>query len=159
MMREEKAPEERLIERLEEKGYTVTTAESCTGGLIAATLVNVSGVSSVFKEGYITYANEAKQKLLMVEEEALRLHGAVSYEVAEQMALGAARQAGADTAMAVTGIAGPDGGTETKPVGLVYIGSVVKEQVLVTENHFQGTRSEIRSKTVEKAIMQLLGML
>lgn len=158
-MREEKAPEERLIERLEEKGYTVTTAESCTGGLIAATLVNVAGVSSVFKEGYITYANEAKQKLLMVEEEALRLHGAVSYEVAEQMALGAARQAGADTAMAVTGIAGPGGGTETKPVGLVYIGSVVKGQVLVTENHFQGTRSEIRSKTVEKAIMQLLGML
>ena len=116
-------PVEKKIERiLKSRKLTVTTAESCTGGLIAGTLVNVPGISEVYKEGYITYSDEAKMKLLGVREETLAKYGAVSRQTAIEMAEGAARAAGADAAIAVTGIAGPDGGTEEKPVGLVYIG-------------------------------------
>ena len=107
----EKTLEEQIVEKLKQKNWKITTAESCTGGLIAGTLVNVAGVSDVFKEGYITYANEAKQKLLGVEKEALERFGAVSPQVAEQMAKGAAKAALAEVAIAVTGVAGPDGGT------------------------------------------------
>ena len=107
---------------LEQKKLHVTTSESCTGGLIAGTLVNVPGISAWFGEGYVTYSNEAKVKLLGVSHETLATYGAVSAETAEEMAKGAANVADADASVAVTGIAGPDGGTVEKPVGLVYIG-------------------------------------
>ena len=155
----EKTLEEQIVEKLKQKNWKITTAESCTGGLIAGTLVNVAGVSDVFKEGYITYADEAKQKLLGVEKEALERFGAVSPQVAEQMAKGAAKAALAEVAIAVTGVAGPDGGTPLKPVGLVYIGCVIPGRVIVTENHFKGTRREIREMTVETAFRQLLEAL
>lgn len=151
--------EEKVVFKLKEKGFHVTCAESCTGGMIASALVNVAGVSEVLNESYVTYANSSKHKLLGVEEEALRTYGAVSRQVAEQMARGAARASGAEAAVAVTGIAGPDGGTPEKPVGLVYIGCIVKGKLLVTENHFKGSRLEIRKQTARAALELLYSCL
>lgn len=155
MKKEEIKIEEKVVALLKERGFWVTTAESCTGGLIAAALVDVPGCSEVLGEGYITYSDAAKRKLLGVERETLERYGAVSRQVAKQMAQGAARAAGAQAAVAVTGIAGPGGGTPNKPVGLVYIGSFVDGNVQVTEHHFNGTRTEIRMQTVAAALQQL----
>lgn len=154
-MPDEKMIEEKVVARLKEKGWQVTCAESCTGGMIAATLVNVAGVSDVFMESYVTYANASKHKLIGVEEEMLETYGAVSRQVAEQMAKGAAKAASAQAAVAVTGIAGPDGGTPDKPVGLVYIGCFVDGKTVVTENHFKGSRMEIREQTTQAALALL----
>lgn len=148
--------EERIVKKLKEMGWQATCAESCTGGMIASALVNVAGVSEVFNESYVTYANSAKESLLGVTKEALETWGAVSRQVAEQMARGAAERAGAQAAVAVTGIAGPDGGTPEKPVGLVFIGCFVDGETFVTENHFCGTRMEIRMRTTQAALQQLL---
>ena len=114
--------EKKITRILLHKKMTVTAAESCTGGLVAGTLVNADGISEVFKESYITYSNEAKHKLLGVKEETLKMYGAVSRQTALEMAEGAAKAANADAAIVTTGIAGPGGGTEEKPVGLVYVG-------------------------------------
>ncbi|MCH5275320.1 MAG: CinA family protein [Lachnospiraceae bacterium] len=147
--------EQALTKLLLQNKYTMTTAESCTGGMIAARMVNVPGVSEVFKAGFVTYANEAKRKLIGVKEETLRLYGAVSSQTAEEMAIGAAEAAEADVAVAVTGIAGPDGGTLKKPVGLVYIGCYVCGLVRVKEYHFNGSRMEIRESAADAALLQL----
>lgn len=151
--------EEQIVTILQQKDWQVTCAESCSGGMIASRLVNVAGVSDVFGESYVTYANSAKHKLLGVSEQALEEYGAVSPEVAEQMARGAAERAKAQAAIAVTGIAGPGGGTPEKPVGLVYIGCYVDGEVFVTQNHFQGNRMEIRTQTTEAALSLLLDKL
>ena len=151
--------EEKAVACLKEKGYTITTAESCTGGMLASRLINVPGISELYGEGYITYSNDAKEHLLGVSADALRQFGAVSAVVAEQMALGAARAAHADVALAVTGIAGPGGGTEEKPVGLVYIGCCIKGKTLVTENRFEGSRLEIRQATAQSALELLVECL
>lgn len=151
--------EEKIVSVLQEKGWQVTCAESCSGGMIASRLVNVAGVSDVFGESYVTYANSAKHRLLGVSEKTLEECGAVSPQVAEQMARGAAGQAGAQAAIAVTGIAGPGGGTPEKPVGLVYIGCYVDGEVFVTRNYFQGSRMEIRTQTAEAALSLLLDKL
>ena len=149
----EEEPIEKKIERvLRHRGMRVTTAESCTGGLIAGTLINADGISESLQEGYITYSNEAKVKLLGVKEETLKKYGAVSRETAIEMAQGAALAAGADAAIAATGIAGPGGGTEEKPVGLVYIGCSVKGKTVVKRCFFGGNRNEIRHKTVREAL-------
>lgn len=149
-------PIEKKIERiLASRNMTVTTAESCTGGLVAASLVNADGVSEVFKEGYITYSDEAKHKLLGVKEETLKEFGAVSRETAIEMAEGAARAAQADVAIAVTGIAGPGGGTEEKPVGLVYIGCTFQGKTIVKRCFFGGDRSGIRYSTMREALQIL----
>ena len=118
---EEETLEDSVVALLKEKKMTVTTAESCTGGKLAGRLMNVAGASEVYNEGYITYANASKEKILGVKHETLEAYGAVSRQTAEEMAFGAAREAGADAALSVTGIAGPGGGTEEKPVGLVYL--------------------------------------
>ena len=144
--------EEKVVNKLIEKGYTITTAESCTGGLISASIVNVPGASSVFHQGFVTYANEAKHKELGVKNKTLKKYGAVSKQTAKQMAKGAAKHAGADVAVAVTGIAGPGGGTEEKPVGTVYIGCYVGGEVVVKHYQFQGTRKQIRGLTVKNAL-------
>ena len=151
--------EEKIVSILQEKGWQVTCAESCSGGMIASRLVNVAGVSGVFGEAYVTYSNSAKHKLLGVLEQALKDYGAVSPQVAEQMARGAAKQAQAQAAIAVTGIAGPDGGTPEKPVGLVYIGCYVDGEITVAKNLFQGSRAEIRTMTTEAALSLLLDKL
>lgn len=139
--------EERIVEKLEKRGLYLTTAESCTAGLLAGRIMNVSGASSVYKEGYITYANESKEKLLHVRHETLEQYGAVSTQTAEEMAEGAAKVAEADTALSVTGIAGPLGGTKEKPVGLVYVGICVMGETEVKELHLNGTREEVREGT------------
>lgn len=144
--------EVQVVEMLTEKKLTITTAESCTGGFIGATLVNVSGASAVFHEGYITYANKAKEKLLGVKKSTLKKHGAVSKQTAYQMAKGSAKRSKADVAIAVTGIAGPLGGTKEKPVGTVYVGCYVKGNTYVTRFQFDGNRSEIRQLTVVNAL-------
>lgn len=144
---------------LEQKKVHVTTAESCTGGLIAGTLVNVPGISAWFGEGYVTYSNEAKEKLLGVSHETLETYGAVSAETAREMAQGAARVAAADAAVAVTGIAGPDGGTAEKPVGLVYIGCFCMGTVRVEKHIFDGDRAQVRAQSVQAALSLLKKML
>lgn len=126
------------------KKLTISTAESCTGGMIAGTLINYPGISEVFLEGAVTYSNEAKHKRLGVKNETLDKYGAVSEETAREMAIGIANTAGTDVSIVTTGIAGPDGGTEEKPVGLVYIGVYVKGQVTVQKHIFNGNRSRIR---------------
>ncbi len=154
-MDEEVTLEEAVVGMLRERQMTVTTAESCTGGLLAGRIMNVPGASNVYKEGYITYSNEAKEKLLGVEHSTLESVGAVSPETAEQMARGAARQAGADAALSVTGIAGPDGGTPGKPVGLVYVGCCVRGKIRVEEFRFTGNRSKNRDYAVVRALTLL----
>ena len=154
--------EEEVVHKLLEENLTITTAESCTGGLIAATIVNVSGASGCFNEGYITYANEAKVRLLGVSEESIRSFGVVSDVVVAEMAEGALNKADADIAIAVSGIAGPLGGSPEKPVGTVYIGICLKDKVdkSLTKTsykfHFEGDRSEIRDKTVKEALKIIL---
>ena len=140
------------MEILKEKGWTIATAESCTGGLIGAVIVNVSGASEVFEQGLITYSDQAKMQLLGVNRATLETQTAVSCETAGEMAMGAARSAGAQVALASTGIAGPGGGTKEKPVGLVYLACYVCGQVTVRTCHFKGDRAEIRRQAVESAL-------
>lgn len=141
-----------LVNKLTKKGYTITTAESCTGGLLSGTLVNVSGASNVLCCSFVTYANEAKEKLLSVRHDTLESFGAVSPETAKEMALGAADSGKADMGLSTTGVAGPGGGTAEKPVGLVYIGCALHGEV-VTERHlFSGDRAEVRRQAVEAAM-------
>jgi nicotinamide-nucleotide amidase len=139
-------------EMLVNRNLTIATAESCTGGLLAGTLINYPGISSVFLEGAITYSNEAKMKRLGVKEETLERYGAVSEETAREMAIGIARAASTDIGISVTGVAGPDGGTEGKPVGLVYIGLYIKGEVKVKKLRMFGDRQKIRNRTVVSAL-------
>lgn len=155
----QEALEEQVVRLLQERRFTITTAESCTGGLIAGTLVNVAGASDVLCEAYVTYSNEAKQRLVGVRAETLEQFGAVSGQTAYEMAAGAARAAGADVALSSTGIAGPGGGTPEKPVGLVYIGCCVQGKVKVRELHFHGDRMQNRMHTVEEALKLAVDML
>jgi nicotinamide-nucleotide amidase len=144
--------EDAVIGLLAEYGLTLSTAESCSGGLLAGRLVNVSGASAVFEEGFITYSNTAKMKYLKVSEDTLKNFGAVSKETAEEMARGAAKASGSRAALSVTGIAGPEGGTEKKPVGLVYIGCYFDGKTEVREYHFKGNRQKVREYTVISAL-------
>ncbi len=130
----------------------LTTAESCTGGLIAGRIVNVPGASAVLGEGFITYSNEAKQKYLKVKEQTLKDYGAVSKETAAEMAFGAAAVSGSNASLAVTGIAGPDGGTKEKPVGLVYIACTLNGKLSVKEYKLNGSRQKNRDYTVIYAL-------
>lgn len=143
---------EEVVKLLKDAGMTVTTVESCTGGLLSGTLVDVAGVSEVFHQAYVTYANEAKQSLVGVQQDTLETYGAVSEQTAREMAEGGAKAAKADAALAVTGIAGPDGGTAEKPVGLVYIGCFVNGKTVVERNIFSGSRREVREQSVDSAL-------
>lgn len=150
--KENETLEEAVVRLLMKYELTVTTAESCTGGMIASKLVNVPGASEVFNEGFITYSNKAKRKILDVSKNTLKKYGAVSEQTVKEMAIGGAFAADADACIAVTGIAGPDGGTEEKPVGLVYIGCCMKDEVTVKECRFHGTRMEIREQSANAAL-------
>jgi len=147
--------EEKVVKLLIEREMSVTTAESCTGGLLAGTILNVSGASAVYNEGHITYSNDAKERILGVNHETLVAYGAVSKQTAAEMAKGAAKVAGADVALSTTGIAGPGGGTIEKPVGLIYIGCHVGEETSVIELRLSGTREENRKHTVTEALQML----
>lgn len=157
--REEMTLERAIVEKLRVQELTITTAESCTGGLLAARLISVPGASEVYQYGQITYSNRAKRKFLGVKKKTLEKYGAVSAETAKAMAIGAAALCHADVAISVTGIAGPDGGTEEKPVGLVYIGCQICGEVTVKEFHFKGSREKIRESTVSAALSMLRGRL
>ena len=142
------AVEEEVVSLLKEYDLSITTAESCTGGLVAATLINVPGVSEYLKEAYITYSDEAKEKMLGVDPELIKTFTVVSRETAEAMALGGAKAAGCDICVSVTGIAGPDGGSLDQPVGLVYIGCALKGEVQAKRFVFPGDRMLCRSWSV-----------
>lgn len=144
--------EDVVAKLLIENKYTVSTAESCTGGMIASTLINYPGISEVFMEGAVTYSNEAKHKRLGVKNETLEKYGAVSEETAREMAIGIAKEANTDVSIVTTGIAGPGGGTEEKPVGLVYIGVYVKGKVKVEKHIFKGNRSKVRNQATITAL-------
>lgn len=144
--------EKSVVDLLVANNLTVSTIESCTGGLLAGRLINVPGVSEVFKTGYVTYSNKAKRKAAGVKKAHLTKYGAVSEVVAADMAKGGALVTKADVTVAVTGIAGPEGGTQEKPVGLVYIACNVKGNVVVKEYRFSGTREKIRQTCVASAL-------
>lgn len=141
-----------VVRMLEKHELTVTTAESCTGGMLAARLVNVPGVSDVFRQGFITYSNKSKRKILDVNKSTLKKYGAVSKETAKEMATGGVFATDADTCIAITGLAGPEGGSDEKPVGLVYIACYMKDKVSVERYQFKGNRYQIREQSVIKAL-------
>ncbi len=141
-----------VVKLLKKHELTVTTAESCTGGLLAGTLVSVPGVSDVFKEGFVTYSNKAKRRHLDVSKSTLRKYGAVSAQTAKEMAKGGVFATDADVCVAITGLAGPDGATPEKPVGLVYIACYMNDKVQVEEFHFKGNRQKIREQSVVQAL-------
>jgi len=144
-----------LLNAYKSRGLKLVTAESCTGGLISALLTEISGSSDVFECGFVTYSNESKIKLLGVDEKLIEQHGAVSEQVASAMAQGAIAKTGADVAVAVTGIAGPSGGTTEKPVGLVYIAVATKNKITCVKNIFSGSRDDVRLQSVGKALEML----
>ena len=145
-----------VISSYRDKKWRIATAESCTGGLIAGALTAVAGSSAVFERGFVTYSNAAKVDLLGVLPDMLESFGAVSGEVAEAMAQGALEYSLADVALSVTGIAGPDGGTTTKPVGLVYFGLARRDSgTFHLQCQFKGTRDQIRFEAVIEGIKLL----
>lgn len=151
-MDEDESLEDVLVKLLKDNNLTISTAESCTGGLLSGRIINVPSVSTVFNEGFITYSNEAKEKTLKIDAEVLSKYGAVSKETAELMAKGCANLTSADIGLSTTGIAGPDGGSPEKPVGLVYIGCYFKGKTIVEKYQFKGSREKVREITVTKAI-------
>lgn len=141
------------------KNLRMVSAESCTGGMIAAAMTDRSGSSSVFERGFVTYSNESKIEELGVKSETIETFGAVSEETAREMAGGALKNSHADIAVSVTGIAGPNGGTEQKPVGLVYIGVAIQNKSPVAWKHnFDGDRTSIRQQTMEQALTHLIAI-
>lgn len=144
--------EEKIVRFLNEHNMTITTVESCTGGLIAARLVNVSGASNVFSEGYVTYSENAKAKMVGVNPETIEKYNVVSEEVAYEMASGGAKTANADVAVSVTGVAGPLGGTKEIPVGTVCIGVCYKNKVITGKFLFNGDRLQVRNQAADKAL-------
>jgi nicotinamide-nucleotide amidase len=148
---------EALLNAARARSLKIATAESCTGGMISAEITAIAGSSDVFDRGFITYSNQAKTEMLGVPKDILEIHGAVSQQVALAMAGGAIKNSRADLAVAVTGIAGPSGGCEQKPVGLVYIAIASSKGLVRHEWHvFQGNRAEVRKATLERAIEFLL---
>ena len=144
--------EEKVVQLLKNNGLTISCAESCTGGLLSGTLVNVSGVSNVLAEAYVTYANESKERILGVDHKTLEEHGPVSEETAAEMAKGVCNVSSADVGLSTTGIAGPEGGTKEKPVGLVYIGYHHKDKTTVKKLNLSGDRQTIRNQAVKNVL-------
>lgn len=145
-----------ILERLIAGKLTVSTSESCTGGMIASTIVDFPGASNCFNEGYVTYSNEAKIKNLGVKDETLEAYGAVSEQTAKEMAVGVRKKAKADFGLSSTGIAGPGGGSPSKPVGLVYIGCAYSDsKVKVKELHLSGNRTEVRTQATQLCLQLL----
>ena len=146
----------KLSELLIANNKTLAVAESCTGGSIATSLTSIPGASTYFNCGFITYSNESKASMLNVDPNAIELFGAVSEKVAFEMAMGAGQNSQSDYAVSVTGIAGPSGGTQEKPVGMVCFGFYIEGNVSTTTQFFSGVRSEIVSESVAFALKQLI---
>ena len=150
---------EQLAAQLLRRHWMLATAESCTGGLIAGTCTDLSGSSNWFERGFVTYSNAAKTELLGVPAALIDAHGAVSAEVARAMVSGALAHSQAQVAVAVTGVAGPTGGTPDKPVGLVWFGYAVPGRVLSEKMNFAGDRAAVRAATVQHALRRLTELL
>ncbi|MDD3018251.1 MAG: CinA family protein [Comamonas sp.] len=144
---------------LQQRGWMMACAESCTGGLLAAACTDVAGSSAWFERGFVTYSNAAKTELLGVPAELIAAQGAVSEAVVRAMASGAAQRAGVPVAVASTGIAGPGGGSAAKPVGTVWLGWSVAGQVFARCHHFAGERSAVRQQAVVQALTHVLAQL
>ncbi len=157
--RDDRSMAELVLDRCRDLGLTLATAESCTGGLVAAELTEIPGSSDVFVGAVVSYANEVKESALGVPEALLTTHGAVSEEVARAMAEGARRRLGADLAISVTGVAGPGGGTAEKPVGLVYVGVSGPEGTEVRELRLSGSRREIRERATAVSLHEVRRLL
>ena len=141
-----------LLNQCLEKNFTVTTAESCTGGMIASSIVSTNGSSTIFKSSVVTYSNDMKSKILNIPLKLINENGAVSKIIAYNMASNVLNLMNADISIAVTGIAGPNGGSENKPVGLVYIGIGTKKGIITKEYLFIGNRLKIRQETTLEAL-------
>lgn len=150
---------EKLFCLLLEKNLKISTAESCTGGLIGGSLTSIPGISAYYECGFVTYSNEAKHKLIGVKKETLDEFGAVSAETVLEMAEGALLVSGADIAVSVSGIAGPGGGSKEKPVGLVYVGCAQKNESIYKKFNFSGNREEVRLQTVNSALEVLISKI
>ena len=148
----EKTLEEAVVDMLHDQQLTLALAESCTGGEIAARIVNVPGASQVFTHGFVTYSNRAKRKCLGVKKATLKLEGAVSAKCAKEMAKGGCNAAEADICLSITGLAGPDGGTKETPVGTVFMGCCYNGKVVTREFHFTGNRTKIRQQATAHAL-------
>lgn len=150
----------RLAKALVDRGWKMATAESCTGGWIAKCCTDLPGSSAWFERGFVTYSNEAKMDMLGVDRAALESDGAVSRAVSEQMALGARRRAPVEASLSVTGIAGPDGGSQEKPVGMVWFGwAIADREVECRQECFEGDRDAVRRKSVLHALEGLLSRI
>jgi nicotinamide-nucleotide amidase len=149
----------KLADLMLENGLFMATAESCTGGMIAAACTDLAGSSAWFERGFVTYSNAAKTELLGVDAALLAQHGAVSEPVARAMAFGAVRRSQAQVSVAVTGIAGPSGGSAAKPVGTVWFGFMVAGTLTSEVMHFTGDRAAVRAATVKHAVSGLLSRL
>lgn len=148
-----------LGNKLATKGWQISCAESCTGGGVGYAITSISGSSAWFKKGFITYSNDAKHDLLGVSEHTLNQFGAVSAATVEEMAAGAAKLADAEVAIAVSGIAGPDGGTPDKPVGTVWFGFYIDGQIISHKQQINGDRQAVRTKAIEFGLSNTLKLL
>ena len=144
---------------MKERGLKLSLAESCTGGMIGSEITTMSGSSSFFLGSAVTYSNESKENILGVSKDSLIEYGAVSEAVAKEMALGSLKAYGSDVAASVTGIAGPDGGTSEKPVGTVWMAVTDGVSTIAYENHFTGSRDEIRRKSTDALIQHIIEFL
>ncbi|MBA4330217.1 MAG: damage-inducible protein CinA [Polaromonas sp.] len=148
-----------LADAMLKKGWLLATAESCTGGLIAAACTDLAGSSAWFERGFVTYSNEAKSELLGVDAALIAAHGAVSEAVVRAMVQGAITHSRAQVAVAVTGVAGPSGGSRAKPVGTVWFGFIVDGQPCSELQRFDGDRAAVRAATVQHALQRLVQLL
>jgi len=151
--------EEELVALLIEKKLKISTAESCTGGLVAGKIINAAGASAVYSEGFITYADEAKIKYLGVKKSTLETYGAVSRQTVYEMAQGCAEQSSADVTVVTSGVAGPAGGTKETPVGLVWFACFYNGEVIVKKEIFPGSRMEIRTAAADYAVKLVLNVI
>ena len=152
---------EKLVETLREHGLVISTAESCTGGLLAKSITDIPGSSDVFELGMVTYSNRIKTEFLGVPEKVLETVGAVSKETAEAMAAGIVKASGADIGVGITGIAGPGGGSEEKPVGTVWVSIFykAKSEKMTECLHLSGNREAVREQTVKTVISRLISCI
>ena len=144
-----------LSDLLVSKGLTISVAESCTGGSLSSSLTSISGASSYFNCGFITYSNQSKIDMLGVSAESIEMYGAVSEKVAHEMVTGAGQKSHSNLAVSITGIAGPSGGSASKPVGMVCLGFFFDGNVTTTTQFFSGSRSDIVSQSVTFALVEL----
>ena len=151
------AKAQKILEIIEKRNLKIASAESCTGGLLAGLFTEIAGSSKTFERGFVVYSNCAKNEMLGVKNNSLKKYGAVSQEVAKEMAIGAIKNSVADIAISITGIAGPSGGSKNKPVGLVYIAvaSCGANKVMVRKFNFCGNRSDVRKSTLISALEML----